>query len=199
MRAGVFLDRDGVINENRADYVKAWGEVQFLPGVFEALARLSDTAFCILLVTNQSAVGRGIVSEEEVASIHRHLVAEITAHGGRVDGIYTCPHHPTDSCACRKPQPGLLLQAAQERGLDLERSYLVGDAVSDVEAAQAAGCFPILVLTGRGRHQQRLLAERKYLEVPVVRNLAAAVQLILDKESARSPATWQAAGLQQAN
>jgi D-glycero-D-manno-heptose 1,7-bisphosphate phosphatase len=96
-----------------------------------------------------------------------------------MDAIYYCPHHPDDGCACRKPKPGLLLRAARELGLDLARSYLVGDAVSDVEAARAAGCCPILVLTGRGQEQQRLLRQRGLDRVPVVRDLAEAVALIL--------------------
>ena len=179
MTAAVFLDRDGVINENRDDYIKTWDEVRFLPGVFEALARLALTSFRIVLVTNQSPIGRGILTEEQVEAINGRLVAEIESHSGRVDGVYYCPHHPDDHCGCRKPQPGLLLQAARELDLDLSRSYLIGDAVSDVEAALAAGCSPILVLTGRGQQQQRLLRQLGYRHVPLAQDLSAAAHLIL--------------------
>jgi len=179
MTAAVFLDRDGVINENRDDYVKSWEEIRFLPGVFKALARLSLTTFRIVLVSNQSPIGRGILTEEQVEAINGRLVAEIEAHGGRVDGVYYCPHHPDDQCECRKPQPGLLLQAARELDLDLTQSYLIGDAVSDVEAALAAGCSPILVLTGRGQQQRTLLRRQGVEHVPLAPDLSAAVHLIL--------------------
>ncbi|MFC2030405.1 D-glycero-beta-D-manno-heptose 1,7-bisphosphate 7-phosphatase [Chloroflexota bacterium] len=182
MHPAVFLDRDGVINENRGDYVRCWDEVRFLPGVFGALARLARAPFRIVLVTNQSPIGRGILTEQQVKGINRRLVAEIEAHGGRVDGVYYCPHDPDDGCECRKPNPGLLLQAARELRLDLTRSYLIGDAASDVEAALAAGCSPIFVLTGRGRGQRSLLQRQGTQHVPVAQDLIAAVRLILDDE-----------------
>jgi D-glycero-D-manno-heptose 1,7-bisphosphate phosphatase len=185
----VFLDRDGVINENRDDYVKSWDEVRLIPGALDALAHLAALPFRIVLITNQSPIGRGILSTEQVEAINRRLVAEIETHGGRVDGVYYCPHHPDDGCACRKPQPGLLHAAAQDLGLDLAHSYLVGDAASDVEAALAAGCTPILVLTGRGRAQQRLLQlQGRGLEpVRVARDLAGAIALICAEQEASTP------------
>jgi len=179
--AAVFLDRDGVINENRDDYVKGWEEIRFLPGVFQALARLAATPFRIGLVTNQSAIGRGILTTEQVEEINRRLVEEIEAHGGRIDGVYYCPHRPDDGCDCRKPRPGLLLRAARELDLELDRSYLIGDAASDVEAAMAAGCRPILVLSGLGQRQRLLVQQQGYDHVLVVRDLAEAVGLILSQ------------------
>jgi len=179
LRAAIFLDRDGVINQNRADYVTTWEEVSFLPGVFPALARLSRTPFCIVLVSNQSPIGRGILTSAEVEAINRRMVAEIERQGGRIDAVYYCPHRPDEGCDCRKPRPGMLLRAAGELDLDLSASYLVGDAVSAVEAALAAGCSPILVLTGRGTAQQPLLRQRGYTSVPVAADLAGAVRLIL--------------------
>ena len=179
MRAAIFLDRDGVINQNRADYVKTWEEVSFLPGVFPALARLSRMPFCIVLVSNQSPIGRGILTSAEVEAINRRMVAEIERRGGRIDAVYYCPHRPDEGCDCRKPRPGMLLRAAGELDLDLSASYLVGDAVSDVEVALAAGCSPILVLTGRGTDQQPLLRQRGYTSVPVAADLAGAVRLLL--------------------
>jgi D-glycero-D-manno-heptose 1,7-bisphosphate phosphatase len=179
MTAAVFLDRDGVINENRDDYVKGWEEVRLLPGALEALARLAASPFRIVLISNQSPIGRGILTVGQVEAINRRLVEEIEARGGRIDGVYYCPHHPDDGCECRKPRPGLLLRAARELGLELERSYLVGDALSDVEGAIAAGCRPILVLTGLGQEQRLLLEQRGYDHVAVVRDLAEAVGLVL--------------------
>jgi D-glycero-D-manno-heptose 1,7-bisphosphate phosphatase len=172
--AAVFLDRDGVINQNRVDYVKTWEEVRFLPGVFSALARLAAARYEIVIVTNQSPVGRGILTAARVEEINRRIVGEIEAHGGRVDGVYYCPHHPADGCACRKPRPGMLLDAARDLALDLGRSYLVGDAASDVQAALAAGATPILVLTGRGQAQRARVEQIEPLTL-IVPDLPAAV------------------------
>jgi D-glycero-D-manno-heptose 1,7-bisphosphate phosphatase len=183
LRPAVFLDRDGVINENRDDYVKAWDEIRFLPGAFDAVRRLAPSPYRIVLVTNQSSVGRGILSRQQVEAINGRLVAELEARGGRVDAVYYCPHHPDDGCSCRKPQPGLLLRAASDLDLDLVRSFLVGDAASDVEAALAAGCRPILVLTGRGHEQRLLLDRQRHAGVTVVQSLGEAVELILDEWS----------------
>lgn len=178
-RPAVFLDRDGVINANRPDYVKSWAEVRFLPGVFRALARLARTPFAIVVVTNQSPVGRGLLAPEVAEEINRRIQAMVAAHGGRIDAVYLCPHRPEEGCACRKPKPGLLLRAAQERDLNLAASYMVGDALSDVEAARAAGVHPILVLTGRGRAHVHRLPEDLRAACTVVDDLSAAVDWIL--------------------
>jgi D-glycero-D-manno-heptose 1,7-bisphosphate phosphatase len=179
-RPAVFLDRDGVINENRADYVKSWQEVVILPGAFEAIRRLASSDYVIAVVTNQSPIGRGIITEQTVDGIHARLVMAIEAAGGRVDGAFYCPHHPEEGCDCRKPQPGLLLQAAEELALDLANSWFVGDARSDVEAALNAGCRPIMVRTGRGEVQLPRLTPAQRARTHVVPDLAAAVDLILD-------------------
>ncbi len=146
----VFLDRDGVINHNRPDYVKAWEEFEFLPGALRALTRLAKSPFRIVVVTNQSAVGRGLVSKRSIRDIHERMQLEIRRVGGRLDAIYYCPHNPADSCECRKPRPGLLLKAAGEFSLDLKASWFIGDQAADVQAALAASVRPILLKTGRG-------------------------------------------------
>lgn len=151
-QGAIFLDRDGVINHNRSDYVKSWAEFQFLPHSLTALRILANLAVSIVVISNQSPIGRGLITNADVDDIHEQMQAQITAHGGRIDGIYYCPHHPDDNCTCRKPQPGLLIAAASELDLDLQHSYFVGDAATDVAAALAAGCQPILVRTGRGEH-----------------------------------------------
>ena len=148
--SAIFLDRDGVINYNRSDYVKSWDEFEFLPGVLEALAHLAKSPFRIVIVTNQSAIGRRLASRRGVEDIHSRMKQEICKAGGRLDAIYYCPHIPEDGCDCRKPRPGLLFMAAEEHKLDLARSWLVGDNISDVEAACAAGVQPVLVRTGQG-------------------------------------------------
>lgn len=179
LRPAIFLDRDGVINANRADYVKQWTEFCFLPGALEALQKLATLGWPIVIITNQSAIGRGIVSQANVEQIHQQMIDAIHAAGGRIDAIFTCPHHPEDGCDCRKPRPGLLLQAQAELQIDLARSILVGDAVSDLQAAQAVGCLPILVKSGRGRAQLAHWPPQKLDEILVAEDLAHAVTQIL--------------------
>ncbi len=183
MLSAIFIDRDGVICHNRADYVKRWDEFVFLPGALEALARLAKSHFAVVIVTNQSAINRGKVTLEAVEDIHRRMLQAIEAAGGRVDAIYLCPHRPDEGCACRKPLPGLLHRAAADLGLDLTQSYLIGDALEDIQAALAAGCLPYLVLTGRGQ-AHRAQAERALPgRFKVVRDLGEAVEAILERQT----------------
>ena len=157
MFPAIFLDRDGVIIENRSDYVRSWKDVDIYPQALKALANIKDSPYKIVIVTNQSAVGRGLITIEMANEINDRLVAEINKHGGRIDGVFICPHTPEDNCQCRKPQPGLLFTAAKELSLDLERSVMIGDALSDLQAGQIAGVErTILVLTGRGAEQLNL-------------------------------------------
>ena len=145
----ILLDRDGVINAERADYVKEWREFNFLPGVLQALQRLAVLDIPIGVITNQSAIGRGIIQHATVTEIHRALAQAVKNAGGRIDAFFVCPHHPADGCLCRKPKPGLLLQAAKQFGFALEEALFIGDSVTDFEAAYAAGCQSILVRSGR--------------------------------------------------
>ena len=182
-RPAVFLDRDGVLNQNRADYVRTWQRVEFLPGVFAAMQRLAASPFVVVVVTNQSAVGRGLMTVDGLAAINQGIVQRVRQAGGRVDAVYACPHTPEDGCHCRKPLPGMLLQAAQDLAIDLDQSYLVGDAVSDVQAALAAGSRPLLVRTGRGAKQAQGLAVHGLRHVPVLADLAAAVDWIFSQHT----------------
>ncbi len=152
MQPAIFLDRDGVICTNRDDYVKSWEEFTFLPGAKEALRLLATLEWPIVIVTNQSAVGRRLIDRATLSDIHRRMEAEIVAAGGRIDAIYYCPHLPEDNCPCRKPNPGMFLSAANALKLDLANSIAVGDALSDIRAAARAGIRRrYLVLTGRGQ------------------------------------------------
>lgn len=164
----IFLDRDGVIIENVDRYVRSWDDVVLLPSAISALARLTMAGYNIIVVTNQSAVGRGLLSLHDAQSINQRLAQEIALGGGRIDAFYLCPHAPEDNCECRKPQPGLLLRAAQERMIDLPTAILVGDALTDIQAGQRAGIHcNVLVQTGRGRVQSALpeaQALRPFLE-----------------------------------
>jgi D-glycero-D-manno-heptose 1,7-bisphosphate phosphatase len=159
MFPGLFLDRDGVIIQHRINYVRSWEDVNFIPGSLEALARLKSSSYRIVLVTNQSAIGRGLVTLETAYEINRKLMDEIVRAGGRIDGIFLCPHHPDENCPCRKPKPGLILQAAEALQIDLAESILVGDTLTDILAGQAAGINRlVLVKTGLGAQQLSLVS-----------------------------------------
>ncbi|MEZ4485279.1 MAG: D-glycero-beta-D-manno-heptose 1,7-bisphosphate 7-phosphatase [Syntrophotaleaceae bacterium] len=155
-KPAVFLDRDGTINVEK-NYLHRIEDFEFIPGVPDAIRQLNQAGYLVLVVTNQSGVARGYVSLAEVDALHRHMVQCLAEYGARIDGFYVCPHHPTAGqgalrrdCSCRKGQPGLLLQAADAHGVDLGRSYMIGDKAADMEAGLQAGCSPLLVLTGYG-------------------------------------------------
>ena len=156
-------------------------EFSFLPGAVESLYLLAQQNDPIIVISNQSAIGRGILSPQTATEINQQMQAEIGLHGGRLDDVYICPHRPEELCNCRKPRPGLLYQAAQKHQLDLEASFFIGDALSDIEAALAAGCQPILVLTGRGSQQQQLLQQHRHSGIPVLPDITAAAQYILNR------------------
>ncbi len=154
MVPAIFLDRDGVLNENRANYVQVWEDVALFPQALQAVAAISKLPYKIFVVTNQSAVGRGIITLEQAQSINNQIHAEIIRHGGRIDRFYLCPHAPQEECDCRKPKPGMLRQAEVEFGVDLSQSVMIGDALTDIAAGQNAGTAKqILLLTGRGKSQ----------------------------------------------
>ena len=155
MFPAIFLDRDGVIIENRSNYVRRWEDVAIFGQALTALAGMNSSAYKIIMVTNQSAVGRGIITLETVREINNRLLRIIELTGGRIDGVYVCPHAPGDHCECRKPKPGLLLQAAEAHKLDFSHSILIGDTLSDLMAGQAAGLRQtVLVRTGLGAQQE---------------------------------------------
>ena len=186
MRGAVFLDRDGVINENRSEYVKSWDEFRFLPGALVSLARLAQSPFSIVLVSNQSAINRGLVSWSEVNAINARMVHRVEANGGRIDAVYVCPHRPDEGCSCRKPEPGLLHQAAAELAIDLNSSYVVGDALCDMQAALTAGCVPLLVLTGRGQEELVKAHDARVVDFVYFPDLLQAVDFILGLPSDRA-------------
>jgi D-glycero-D-manno-heptose 1,7-bisphosphate phosphatase len=157
MFPAIFLDRDGVIIENRDDYVRSWSDVEVYPQALRALASASRSSYKIVIITNQAGVGNGIIPLQTATEINQRLVQIIEKAGGRVDGLYMCPHTPQDQCECRKPRPGMILQAERELTLDLPRSWMIGDALSDLQAGRAAGVGHIaLVRTGRGAQQAQL-------------------------------------------
>jgi D-glycero-D-manno-heptose 1,7-bisphosphate phosphatase len=174
-RRAVFLGRDGVINSSRPEGVTHWNEFRFLPRVLDALRRLATLDADLVLVSHQPAIGRGRISVEAVYEIHRQMAAEIEHHGGRIDAIYVCPHAPTEVCGCRLPQPGLLMLAAADRGLNLGQSYMVGGYEEDALAGQAVGCRSVLLAD-----EPKLVGESWPLGLHVTRDL---YQAALDIEA----------------
>lgn len=167
----IFLDRDGVINENRPDYVKSWSEFSFLPGSKEAIAMLTSADYRLIVCTNQAGVARGCMSQENVEEIHRRMVVEIAKAGGEIERVYYCPHAKDENCSCRKPRPGMLLRARDELGIDLHKALFIGDSISDIQAALAAGVQPCLVLTGLGREHLREYYHEAYGALHVAMSL----------------------------
>ncbi|MGH8127514.1 MAG: D-glycero-beta-D-manno-heptose 1,7-bisphosphate 7-phosphatase [Gammaproteobacteria bacterium] len=146
----IVLDRDGVINIDREDYVKSPEELKFIPGSLDAMARLTQAGYDLVIATNQSGIGRGLYSREDVEAIHRRLIRHAARHGARISGIYVCPHAPLADCECRKPAPGLLKRIANDFTLDPAKLIMIGDTSKDMQAARAVGARPILVRTGQG-------------------------------------------------
>lgn len=154
-RPAVFLDRDGTIVIER-HYLSDPERAELVPGAARAMARLRDAGFALIVVTNQSGIARGLYGEEEFRAVQARIDELLEAQDVRVEGVYHCPHHPdlTGPCACRKPGLALFERAAAEHGLDLARSWFVGDRLKDVEPARALGGRGILVRTGYGREQE---------------------------------------------
>jgi D-glycero-D-manno-heptose 1,7-bisphosphate phosphatase len=147
-RRAVFLDRDGVLNHDRCDYVKSPAEFRPIAGAAEAVAQLKQAGWVVIVVSNQSGLGRGLFDQEALEATMEKMHEVLAAAGGSLDAVYYCPHTPGEGCDCRKPAPGLLLRAAREHGIELTGSYLVGDKAADIECGRAAGLRTILVETG---------------------------------------------------
>ena len=145
----IVIGRDGILNRFREDHVKEPSEWEALPGALEAVAKLNHAGWHVVVATNQSGIGRGLVDMAQVNAIHLRMMQLLAARGGRIDAVFFCPHAPEEQCACRKPQPGLLRQIAARYGVDLALVPMVVDTPRDLEAARSAGCLPHLVRSGR--------------------------------------------------
>ncbi len=185
-RVAVFLDRDGTINEE-LNFIRRPDEVVLIPGAADAIRALNQRGFVTCVISNQSGVARGYLTENDLVPIHARLEEELARSGARVDRIAYCPHHPTEGvppyntvCRCRKPATGMLDDAARELDIDLARSFVVGDRLTDIEAGKNAGATSVLVLTGYGRQALADL-ENNGASQPdcIAEDLAAAVEYIL--------------------
>lgn len=179
----VILDRDGVINQDSDDFIKSPAEFVPISGSLEAIARLNQAGFRVVIASNQSGVARGLLDLAALEAIHQKLHQQLAAVGGHVDGIFFCPHGPDAGCDCRKPLPGLLKQIGEKFGTDLAGAPVIGDSLRDLQSALAVGARPILVRTGKGERSLASLAEAsvdaRLKTVPVYRDLAEAVEALL--------------------
>lgn len=173
----IILDRDGVINEDSDAYIKSPDEWRPVPGSLEAIARLTQAGFHVVVATNQSGIARGLFNVDMLSRIHNRMIDEVHHKGGEIDAIFFCPHAPHDHCQCRKPLPGLFHDIAARLKTNLNSTYAVGDSLRDVEAARAAQALAVLVLTGKGAKTAR--NTEALHGVPVYPDLAAFTAALL--------------------
>jgi len=174
----VILDRDGVLNEEapHGSYVTAPAQWRWIPGALEALTMIRRAGIRVSVATNQSAVGRGLMTLADLVAVHTRMIHEASLAGGSIDGVFVCPHAPDDGCDCRKPAPGLIRAAIAASGLESATTLVVGDDLRDLQAARAAGVSAAIVLTGKGWATAALLPGP---EVPVYDDLGALVRSLL--------------------
>lgn len=173
----VILDRDGVINYDSDAYIKSPEQWIPIPGSLEAIAKLHRAGFTVTVATNQAGVARGLFDLAALDAIHRKMQVVVGQAGGKLEGIFICPHAPWDNCDCRKPKPGLLKQIAQRFGVSLHGVPVVGDSLRDIEAAESVGARPLLVRTGKGEITLASLGDPPRVEV--FKNLAAATDQLI--------------------
>ncbi|HUV77380.1 MAG TPA: D-glycero-beta-D-manno-heptose 1,7-bisphosphate 7-phosphatase [Desulfobacterales bacterium] len=177
-----FLDRDGVINRDSADYIKHWSEFEFLPKSLEAFKQLKQNGFTTIVITNQSVINRKMVSREGLDHIHTRMKTRVQSSGGEITDIFFCPHTPEDRCDCRKPKPGLIYQAKKKYRIDLATAVMVGDSAKDIECARNAGCrYALLVKTGNGIQAEKILKEKAIHIDHVAQDLFNAVHWIITR------------------
>lgn len=172
----IILDRDGVINFDSPDYIKSPDEWIPIPGSLEAIAMLSKAGFAIVLATNQSGLNRGLYTLEILNQIHQKMISMVEKLGGKISGIYFCPHKPDENCACRKPKIGMLLQIQKDFQAKNTDMIFIGDSVKDYEAAQLFGCAFMLVKTGNG-----VKSVKEVKNIPIFDNLSQAVDGFIKK------------------
>ena len=191
-RRAIFIDRDGTLNED-IGYVSSPDRLMLYPWASEAVRLINNSGRKAIVITNQSGIARGMYTENALARIHSRMIKELASEGARIDAVYYCPHHPAVgeppyrlACDCRKPQTGMLDTASREHGIDLARSFVIGDKASDIELAENAGARGALVLTGYGSETLAHPDRWPCKPAVVADNLLEAVKRILDSEVAQS-------------
>ena len=190
----VILDRDGTICVARDGFLQSPDDWEPLPGALEAIARLNEAGWRVVIAANMPGLGRGLFDVAALNAIHARMNRQLAAVGGRVEAIFFCPHAPDEACSCRKPLPGLFLRIGERFKVDLTQVHAVGDSVRDVQAAQAAGCIPHLVLTGKGAPPQGELLPAEYPQHTRVHADLAAFATALLAEQERAEAAQRGAG-----
>jgi D-glycero-D-manno-heptose 1,7-bisphosphate phosphatase len=180
MKKAVFLDRDGVITEDPPHYAHRVDQVRIIPGSGEAIRLLNERGFQVIVVSNQSGAAKGYYKEHDIRLFNDEMKRQLSLDSAHIDALYYCPHHPEgiidkfrEVCTCRKPQPGMLIQAAKQHRIDLKASFMVGDKFSDIVAGNSVNCRTIFVLTGHGKEE---VIQLKGSTVPVAVNLLNAVK-----------------------
>jgi D-glycero-D-manno-heptose 1,7-bisphosphate phosphatase len=188
MNKAAFLDRDGVINRKapKGGYITRWEEMEFLPGVAEAITLLKNAGFQVIAITNQRCVAKGLINIPALESLHQRMLEELGKAGAVMDAVYYCPHEYEPKCDCRKPAPGMLLQASREHAIDLGASWMIGDSEIDVEAGRNAGCKTVRLLDPEAR-------EKAGADLVAV-SLLDAVRQVLRQEGNEAHADQCAAG-----
>ena len=161
----LILDRDGVINQESPDFIKSPEEWIPIKGSLEAIGRLSQAGYDIVVITNQSGVGRELLSADKLGEIHVRMIDHVQQHGGKIQSVLFCPHHPDEDCECRKPKTGLYDELAERLNISYSGVYSVGDSIRDLVAANAAGAIPVLVKTGNGKKSLKALAKPEHQEL----------------------------------
>ncbi len=181
----IILGRDGILNEYRDDHVKAPAEWLPIPGALEAVSRLNHAGWHAVVATNQAGIGRGMIDMASVNLIHAHMNKLMQAQGARLDAVFFCPHTPEDHCECRKPLPGMMREIGRRYGVDLRHVPVAADTLRDLQAAQAAGCQPHLVRTGRAAGLDSVQIDQWAQQVPGVRvhaDLAALAEHLIARD-----------------
>ena len=201
MNRAVFLDRDGVITKEPPYYAHKINQLELIPNSAEAIRLLNESGFKVIVVSNQAGVARGYYQEKDIETYNNAMKGQLEEKGARIDAIYYCPHHPEAviekykiDCECRKPKPGMLKRAEKDLGLDLKRSFLIGDKMSDIEAGYRAGCKTILVLTGQGNDELKKISKMDIKPNYISKDLFTAIQIIKrndkSKEDNIKPLEW---------
>ncbi len=174
----VILDRDGVLNQEAPDrgYILEPAQFSWIPGALEGLAQLRRAGIYLSVATNQSGVGRGLMTPAQLEAVHERMRAEASRHGATLDAVFYCPHAPEDACLCRKPAPGLIREAIASSGIPASHTLLIGDDLRDLEAAARAGVKAALVRTGKGHQTEAMLGSR---ELPIYDDLPELARAIL--------------------
>jgi D-glycero-D-manno-heptose 1,7-bisphosphate phosphatase len=183
-RIGIFLDRDGTINEE-VDFLSSPLHLRLIPGSAEAIHEANESGFKVFIITNQSGIARGILTEGQLSEIHKALLTQLGECDARIDAIYYCPHHPDfgeppyrTACDCRKPRTGMIAMAAQRFGIEIGKSYVIGDRMIDMQTADNCGATSILVLTGYGRQELELCRREGIAVGHVAEDLHGAIRYV---------------------